>query len=289
MPSTETALVARPMRDHHESVVLGLINADRLPGQPVCTEEMLREAVAGRSPVDAAWWDELDQVDVEVVEDATGAVVGVVSSATRPRDRAGLVLWLHGREDPTVIGFLLDLVLGRWRDRPVVDAFDFATALGLGLEALPIRHRAATRVVLESRGFSGHDLWRYMHLPLARPGVPPAASVRVDVTAPEPTKRSLQIRAGGAALAEATIGVPLDGIGVLWWIGVDPMARGRGLGRELLGCALDQLSALGATEVILYVDDDEPGGDRDRAAANRLYETAGFVEVDRLMSFRLRR
>ena len=171
----------------------------------------------------------------------------------------------------------------------MVDAFDFATALGLGLEALPIRHRAATRVVLESRRFSGHDLWRYMHLPLARPGVPPAASVRVDVTAPEPTKRSLQIRAGGAALAEATIGVPLDGIGVLWWIGVDPMARGRGLGRELLGCALDQLSALGATEVILYVDDDEPGGDRDRAAANRLYETAGFVEVDRLMSFRLRR
>jgi hypothetical protein len=39
--------------------------------------------------------------------------------------------------------------------------------------------------------------------------------------------------------------------------------------------------------VILYVDDDEPGGSRDRRAANRLYDSAGFVEIDRLHSYTL--
>jgi hypothetical protein len=37
----------------------------------------------------------------------------------------------------------------------------------------------------------------------------------------------------------------------------------------MLGSALDVLAGLGATEVILYVDDDAPPGDhRDRTAAN---------------------
>lgn len=45
------------------------------------------------------------------------------------------------------------------------------------------------------------------------------------------------------------------------------------------------LSDQGAREVILYVDDDEPGGERDRTAANRLYDTSGFTEVDRLHSY----
>jgi hypothetical protein len=35
-----------------------------------------------------------------------------------------------------------------------------------------------------------------------------------------------------------------------------------------------------------YVDDDQPpGGDRDRPAANRLYDGAGFRELDRLHSY----
>lgn len=56
----------------------------------------------------------------------------------------------------------------------------------------------------------------------------------------------------------------------------------------MLGSALDVLAGLGATHVILYVDDDAPPGDeRDRTAANRLYESAGFTEVDRLYSYTL--
>lgn len=80
--------------------------------------------------------------------------------------------------------------------------------------------------------------------------------------------------------------MPVQGTGVLWWIGVEPAARGRGLGRALLGTALDVLHRMGATEVILFVDDDAPpGDDRDRTAAKALYESSGFDEIDRLYSF----
>ncbi|OEJ23066.1 hypothetical protein AR457_38430 [Streptomyces agglomeratus] len=55
-----------------------------------------------------------------------------------------------------------------------------------------------------------------------------------------------------------------------------------------LGSALDALTGLGAKEPILYVDDDAPPGEeRDRTAANRLYESAGFTEIDRLYSYAL--
>lgn len=56
----------------------------------------------------------------------------------------------------------------------------------------------------------------------------------------------------------------------------------------MLGSALEILDELGATEVILYVDDDAPlGDDRDRTAANSLYESAGFTEINRLYSYSL--
>lgn len=202
-----------------------------------------------------------------------------------PHDGAGLILWLHGHEDPAVVGELLDHALTQLHDRTEVHAFDFATALGIGLEALPVRHRPVTATCLRERGFVGRHLWRYMRVDLPV-DLPPTDAV-VVIPAGD-GKRKLELRDGDRLVAEATIGEPVDGIGVLWWIGVDAAARGRGLGRALLGTALDLLSRLSAAEAILYVDDDEPGGDRDRRAANRLYESAGFVEVDRLHSFRLR-
>lgn len=59
-----------------------------------------------------------------------------------------------------------------------------------------------------------------------------------------------------------------------------------GLGRALLGSALELLVGLGSREVILYVDDDDTGprSDRNRDAANRIYDRAGFAETDRLVS-----
>lgn len=66
-----------------------------------------------------------------------------------------------------------------------------------------------------------------------------------------------------------------------------PGHRGHGLGRDLLQQALDELGRRGARCTVLYVDDDDPdpASPRSRHAANRLYESVGFVEVDRLLSF----
>ncbi|MEU8435458.1 GNAT family N-acetyltransferase [Streptomyces sp. NPDC029216] len=161
----------------------------------------------------------------------------------------------------------------------------FAPALTLGLVGLPAGHRPATRRVLEAAGFTGRDLWRYMHADLPVTCLPHVAHCTVTDCQDPPGKR-LEVREGGELLAEATIG-PTVGIGVLWWIGVTRAARGRGLGLALLGSALGLLSGLGAVETILFVDDDAPAGDpeRDRTPANGLYDRVGFTEVDRLHSF----
>ncbi|MFB7493800.1 GNAT family N-acetyltransferase [Streptomyces sp. NPDC056161] len=114
----------------------------------------------------------------------------------------------------------------------------------LGLEGLPARHRPATQVALEGAGFTGRDLWRYMRADLPIAGLPHVAHYTVTDCEDPPGKR-LEVCEGGELLAEATIGRPLVGIGVLWWIGVAQAARGRGLGLALLGSALDLLTDIG--------------------------------------------
>lgn len=264
-----------------------LINADRLPGQPACTLAMLQSAIDGSSPVDSAWWAELSDLRTETLPDVAGAPVGVIAYARRPRDRAGVILWLHAREVPATVRLLLDHALTELSDCPTIEAFSFATALGLGLEALPVRHRPATHTALTERGFTGGDLWRYMCRDLPATSLPTCAyRARRDEE-----RLILEIERDGHVVGDATIGDPVDGIGVLWWIGVNADAHGQGLGLRLLGSALDLLAGLGAREVILFVDDDAPADDpeRSRAAASAMYERAGFVEVDRLWSYQLTR
>jgi ribosomal protein S18 acetylase RimI-like enzyme len=275
----------RPYTPADASAVLAVINADRLSGQPDTTPSMLTEALGGRSPVDSGWWAELEQPVTQVAVDATGAVAGAVSYALRPKDDTGLLLWLHCREDPRTADTLISHTVAALAPRPV-HAFHVASALSLGLEALPVRHRPVTARALERAGFSGQRLWRYMRADLPAHGLPRLAHVTVGPDPGGKSARRLEAREGGRPLAEAVVGLPQQGIGVLWWIGVEPDARGRGMGRAMLGSALDVLAGLGASEVILYVDDDAPPGDeRDRTAANSLYESAGFTEIDRLFSY----
>lgn len=284
-PRVGTQTSVRPYRDGDEAAVLDLVAADRLPGQPPTTSAMLAEALAGRSPIDGGWWAELEAPVTEVLCDGTGTVLGAVSYATRPGDGAGFILWLHCREEQVLAEALIAHALDRLGQR-TVHAFEFASALTLGLEGLPARHRPATRRALEASGFTGQDLWRYMRTDLPVTGLPHLAHCTLIDCQDRPGKR-LEVREGGELLAEATIGRPTAGIGVLWWIGVTPTARRRGLGLALLGTALDLLKGLGAAEAILFVDDDAPTGDpeRDRTAANRMYDRAGFTEIDRLHSF----
>jgi len=278
--------VRPPCAPGDAAAVLDLIGADLLPGQPPATPAMLTEALAGRSPVDSGWWAELAAPVTEVIHDVAGTVLGVVSSAIRPGDGAGFLLWLHCREDPPLAEALIAHALDRLGARTVY-AFEFASALTLGLEGLPVRHRPATRRALRDAGFTGRDLWRYMRAPLPVGDLPhPAAHLTLHESE-HPRGMSLEAWEDGTLVAEAMVGRPVAGIGVLWWIGVVPSARGHGLGAGLLGRAMDLLARLGAREAILYVDDDAPPGDaqRDRGAANALYDRAGFTEVDRLHSF----
>jgi len=173
-----------------------------------------------------------------------------------------------------------------------MDAFDFATALGLGLEALPIHHRPATHSELLARGFVAEDLWRYMRLELDR-------EVRWgrrlgDASVRRNTDGSGWVISGpedgsGNLLYEAKVSDVIQGIGVLWWIEVRESARSKGIGTNLLATAVGVLQAESAHEVILYIDDDDPTNEqgRSRVAASHMYERAGFVEVDRLVSYHL--
>jgi ribosomal protein S18 acetylase RimI-like enzyme len=274
----------RPIVPADARAVIELIDGDRLVGQPAVTEGMLNEAIAGRSPVDEGWWADLTDLVTIVAVDLSGAVVGVASFARREDRRTGVLLWLHAREERAVVETLVDHVLAALADCEAITAFEFASALGVGLEALPVGHRPVTHTVLQDRSFVATDLWRYMHRSLPAADLPRATALAVEA---DDSRRHLRVRDGqGAVIGEATVGGPVAGIGVLWWLHVEPNGRGRGVGAELLGSALDLLTGLGAREAILYVDDDEPGGERDRRAANRLYDRAGFTQIDRLYSYR---
>jgi ribosomal protein S18 acetylase RimI-like enzyme len=270
-----------PERD--EQAAVALINADRITGQPLCTAAMLREATAGRSRIDSGWWLELDRPNTEVLEGSAG-LAGIVSYAWRPKDRCGIILWLHTREDQAVAEQLILTAWNAMAGAKTFEAFPFATALTAGLEALPRRHRPATHATLHGAGFKGRDLWRYMHLKMERDRIiAPDIAVQIEKTSDQ-TWKLLSHEIGG----EAHVEIFSPGLGVLWWISIDPKLRGLKGGSKMLNASLNHLLAEGAKEVILYVDDDEsgPGQERDRTAANRLYEKTGFQEVDRLFSYR---
>lgn len=284
-PSSSAAMPLRPLEPRHYAAVARLVNADGLPGQPTCTPEMVQRAARGTSTVDSSWWDELQDVQVEVVEDPSGTVRGAASWATRP-PHTGVITWLHGREDTLVVAALLDRALDQLDHCAEIEAFPFATALsgGAGLEALPIRARPITDSTLRSRGFMGKNLWRYMGRSLPAIHIPRVPNGLI-VEQTDHHQWTLRIENADKTVATAVIGVIEDNIGVLWWLHVEEDARGQGLGRRLLGSVLDLLWDLGVTQAILYVDDDEPGGDRDRRAANHLYDSTGFIEIDRLYSY----
>lgn len=275
----------RPFAAGDEQAVLQLVDADHVAGQPRVTPAMLREALSGRSPIDGGLWAELTDLHVDVAT-AGAEIAGVVAYARRARDDAGVLLWLHGHERRAVITALVAHAVTVVGGHSRLVAFEMATALTAGLEALPRERRATTRSVLVELGFTEHDLWRYMTFDHAGTPLPAGAPDAWTPTSEYDGWRLVEER-DGQPVGEVEISLPGPGIGAIWWLETDPAHRGRGLGRALLGRALDELARRGARSTVLYVDDDDPdpGSPRSRHAANRLYDAVGFVEVDRLLSF----
>lgn len=268
----------QPLARRQRAALRDLVDADRLPGQPVLSAAALAQALAGRSPIDAGCWDELTDLHVDVIPGDGDTLAGAVSWAIRPGDHTGVLLWLHAREQPAPVAALIEHATAQ-HDGPW-QAFDFATALTLGVEALPVAHRPVTAAALTARGFLGRDLWRYLHRWLT--DLPPRPALELTVTPARLDGWALST-SDGAGTVEVT--APVGGTAMIGWLGVDPTARGRGLGAALLHAALHHLAGHGASDVVLYVDDDEPGGERDRTAANHLYDRTGFTQIDRLHSY----
>lgn len=269
----------RPLGPDDTGSLWALVDADRLPGQPPCTLAMVTAALTGRSTVDAWWWEQLVAMRVLGVESPAGELLGAGAVGRRASGWRYL-LWLHAREDRRVLDLLVWSLLRGVRRVDPVYAFWFATELSVGLGGLPRVARPTTHEALLARGFTGEDRWLYFRAPEPSPW--PEVEFRQRGHGGD---LRVELADLGQAVGGAELGLPAPGLGVLWWLEVDPAHRRRGHGRQLLRAARRVLAEAGATETILFVDHDDPLT-RDRHPAISLYLSEGFSVVDHLWSYR---
>jgi ribosomal protein S18 acetylase RimI-like enzyme len=270
-------LSIRPLGPDDVGPLCDLVDADRLPGQPACTPAMVTATLAGRSTLDAWWWQELATMRVVVAEGSGGEVTGAGALGRRASGLRHL-LWLHAREDRRVLDSLLQALLRGIRLTDPVFAFWASTELSVGLEGLPRNSRPHTHEALLARGFTGVDRWLYLRA--AGPGPPADVEFRQRGYG----ELRVEITLGEEVVAAAELGLPAPGLGVLWWLEVDPKHRRRGFGRQVLRAARQTLAEAGATESILFVDHDDPVA-RDRGPALCLYLSEGYEVIDHLWSY----
>ena len=268
----------RPLGPDDVEAVCALVDRDRLPGQADCTPERVHTALAGRSTTDPWWWRELATMRTIGVEGPDGSLVGAGALGRRHSgDR--YLLWLHAGEDPRLVEAVLwPLLRGVRRGDPIF-AFWSATELSIGLEGLPRERRPATHEALLARGFAGQDRWLYLTGPAAAQA--PEVSYRRRGHGAE---LRVELDVDGRPAGGAELSLPAPGVGVIWWLEIEPEYRRRGLGRELLRSARSVLAEEGAADVVLFVDHDDPKV-RDRRPALELYLSEGFAVVDHLWSY----
>ncbi|MGH9038716.1 MAG: GNAT family N-acetyltransferase, partial [Acidimicrobiia bacterium] len=188
------------------------------------------------------------------------------------------ILWLHAREDRAVLDALLVNLLRGVRLADPVTAFSLTTELTVGLEGLPRESRATTHEAVLARGFTGAERWMYLRAtePSTRPELPFRRRGIGDMR--------VELAPGGRAVGGAELSLPAPGLGVIWWLEIDPGQRRHGHGRELLRAARAVLAEAGATETILFVERDSPEAP-DRRPALALYLSEGFSIVEGLWSY----
>jgi ribosomal protein S18 acetylase RimI-like enzyme len=265
--------------------VLELLHADQLPSQSRTTAQDVQRAFAGQAIIDQKWWEALAVIRT-IVATQGSEVLGVASFgiqkkepfATLQPDGSGCLLWLHAHEDRPVIEALLSAVSTELQEYPRIYAFWFATPLTLGIEGLPVAHRPATHQALLERHFVGKDDWLYMAGPIV--------TQAEQIAAVEKTSRgwTLSLQEGDERIAEATVSLGKDRLGVLHWLWVREDRRGQGLGTRLFLQARKVLGDAGAQTVLLFVDHDDPE-ERNRMPAIRLYQRHGFEVIDHLWSY----
>ena len=280
--------VTATLRPADVNAIVGLVNADHLVGLPICYEDDVERALRADSTVDVGWWRRFEGLETTVAIDG-GEVVGAVSYAYDPTESTGYVLWMHCAENEHLSERLVSHALASLGQPPKVHAFWIATPLALGLEGLPIRRREVAHTTMLEAGFAGADLWAYL---VGQPVVDAEEVARVEPSEDNVVgvdeRWHLTMEVSASIVGRATIGVGRCGTGVVWWIEVPTEHRGKGYGRRLLRQGMKILGDRGATQIVLYVDHDDPTS-RDRGPALQLYKSLGFGVVDHLWSYSMNR
>ncbi|MYV99441.1 hypothetical protein GT354_14325 [Streptomyces sp. SID3343] len=271
-------MLTRAYRPTDESSVLALINDDRLPGQPLATAAMLRDAVSPDSRRRSIGYE---HVRVDVLVDGYDRVQAAACTSARPGRDEGLLLWLHGHEHPSNVAKMLDSALSLLRARRTVIAFDLAPAgTTTGVGGLPIRHRPATAAALAVVGFRELRERRCLYRRLDQE---PVTTRRTGAISWRPWPAGWAVTvldADSERLGEAVVSVPEDRSAMVWAVMASSVRPRPAVTRAVTDHAVHVLYDLGAREVSALIDGADTG-DFD--------EAGGFREIDRLRSFVLDR
>ncbi|MFI9824575.1 GNAT family N-acetyltransferase [Streptomyces sp. NPDC052013] len=260
----------RVMEPDDHPLVLALIMADRLPGQPA-PDPYLVTGQPRHSLADAA---------TLVLIDASDRIRGVVHCVLRTSDEAGLIGWLHAREDFQALAALIAAARARLGPVRTLYAGTGPTqppeTLASALPGIAERRRPATTRALRAAGFTPATSRRYYHHPLSpAPARPlfPLAELR-PLTDPPGVQLTLT-ETDGSALAAAVVHTGDGDHWQLWHLAVRPGHRHRGIGSHLLAQCLYVTHTSGATSLAAHTDEDD-------TASTRLLIAGRFTEVDTL-------
>lgn len=203
-----------------------------------------------------------DAAEVVAADDAARALVDAVA-------RPGLLVWSHGRRSR-----LLDVLRARGFS-PIRELHQLRRPLAELPPDPPLTDGVRVRAFVP-----GPDDAAWLHVNAAAFASHPEqgrwtqADLAARMAEPwfDPAGFLLAERAG-ELLGFHWTKVHPDGLGEVYVLGVSPEAQGLGLGNALLVRGLRHLADTGSSEVLLYVDGDNPG-------ALRLYEKAGFRRFD---------
>lgn len=260
----------RPYASTDSSAVRDLVACDGLPGEGVPPSELPIESIDGR--------------EIFIATDlADGQVCGAMCLSVRRPDDAGLIHWLHGREDFHTIAALLSFSRAHFGPRTLYAFVKPITRAGV--PGIPLSRRPATVRALTAAGFTPSISQHYLQLELTES--PPQDDEPIaDVTLLNNYQgwRFVVFGTDGRIRASALLSKPdtVSGTATLWHFAVHPAYRRQGIGSRLMTQCLEVAADRGASRVSATVDINAD-------LFFHLLSTYGFELIDTLATYQRRR